>query len=179
MAIEFSQLEGLFQQVGFRIFSDPSHSVIRFGVRGIFGPQEFFVVLGASGGTIGIRTVRYLELQPGQPNAAPTLELMAMLNHRFNLIRFAWDRDSSEVVAYSELLLVDNTATPLQFAMFLQGYLVLVDLLSYRLRTVLQTGKDPGMGVPPSVPLSPEQRAMIEGMMGGAGGGGSGLPTEI
>jgi hypothetical protein len=96
------------------------------------------------------------------------LRVLGHLNYRFRLTKFGWDPKDGEIVAYADVWVEDGDLTQRQFGALFKSLIPAIDLAYKRLSTVMETGSDPGDGMPAGA-----------GSGKPAGESGGGLPTEL
>ena len=103
---------------------------------------------------------RYLTCPADHPHVAVVLRALAEINFQRRLVKFAWDPQDGELVAYADAWLMDGTLTQDQFQRMLDNFLPSIDECRARLEKAMDTGADPG-------PESPEE--MMKRLAGGEG----------
>jgi hypothetical protein len=144
MAIKIQQLQDLMKKEGLQFFVSPDQPMLRFGIRGQFGAHDIVVHLQDEGRFLQFRTISLLICPKDHPHAAAVHRLLLRLNYETRLVKYGWDANDGEVVAYADAWLMDNKPTQEQFSRMVHNFLPAIDMACQRLRTTLETGTDPG-----------------------------------
>jgi len=179
MAITFQQLQDLMKGEELKFYLAPDRPVLRFDIRGMAGAYNVMISLIDDGRFLQIRSANYASCPASHPHLASVLQLLAVLNCKRRLVKFAWDEDDGELVAYADLWVMDNGVTQAQFKRMLNNYLPVIDQSYPRIAKTIETGEDPGekewarislaAGAGPKGPegLPPELREMLEKLVAG------------
>jgi hypothetical protein len=166
MALTMEQLKNLMKQEKLRFFLDPDNPRIMFGATGLNGSYQLVISLENNGEFLQFRTLRFLFCPEDHPNVTEVLKVLGAENFRRRLVKFGWDANDGEIVAYADIWLQDNTVTQNQFSRMMSNYLPVVDMAHLRIRKAMETGQDPGDAEPDlSALLSslpPELRELAE-----------------
>ncbi|MBN1417601.1 MAG: YbjN domain-containing protein [Planctomycetes bacterium] len=176
MALTMDQLRALFDKEGLRYFVDPQGPRMMFGVGGLNGPFQIMVALDLEGRFLQIRTLNYHFCPASHANLLAVLRTMTTINYTTRFIKFAWDANDGEVVAYADTWIMDGTLTQEQIHRILGNFIPVIDLAIARIRQAMETGEDPGEMTPEkafaarlSDPNLPEPlRKMLEKLKEGA-----------
>src|ERR1035437_4249551 len=155
MAISFAQLQDLLKKEGYRYFIAPDQPVIRFSVAGRFGQYEVAIFLQEQGVFFQFRTVAYLRCTPDHPNLKAVLQTLSAINFQMRYLKLGWDPASDEIAGYGDGWVMDNQVTQQQFHQMLVNFLPGIDVSYPRIRSAMETGRDPGNQPPPVVPPRP------------------------
>lgn len=148
MAISFQELKDLISKESLKFFEDPRESRILLGMTGMHGQYELVISLMDNGQFLQFRTLHYLAC-PRQHSSTPAmLKVIADLNLRLRLVKFAWDAADGEVLAYADAWIMDGKLTQKQFNRMLANFMPAIDVNRRRLRDTLETGNDPGEVTP-------------------------------
>lgn len=144
MPIPFTELQQIVAREGLRFFLAPDRPVIQLGIGGVFGNYMLVIQLQDDGQFIQFRTVSYLQCPADHPYLGVVLQTMLTMNYEKRLVKFAWDKQDGEIVAYADMWLMDNALTQAQFSRMMHNFVPAIDIGWGRLKAVLETGSDPG-----------------------------------
>ena len=144
MAITFAQLQDLMKKEGYNFYLAQNEPTLRFWIRGLFGQYDILVPLQDDGRFLQFRTMNYLTCPPQHLNLPGVLKTLLTINSQKRLIKFAWNPAEGEIVAYADIWLMDNQLTQEQFSRMLGSFVPGIDVCYPRIKTALETGKDPG-----------------------------------
>ena len=155
MAISFAQLQDLLKKEGYRYFIAPDQPLIRFTVNGRFGQYDIAIFLMDQGVFFQFRTIGYLRCPSDHPNLKAVLQTLSAINYHMRYLKLGWDPASGEIAGYGDGWVMDNQVTQQQFQRMLGNFLPGIDMSYPRVRTAMETGRDPGSQPPPVVPPQP------------------------
>jgi hypothetical protein len=170
MALTFEKVQHLIKGEKLKFYIDPDRPVARFGISGTFGKYEVIVHLEEEGRFLQLRTLSYLTCPKDHSHLSAVLAVLGAENYRRRLVKFGWDSSDGEIVAYADLWVMDSDVTQAQFGRMMSNFLPVIDESFHRIKTTLETGKDPG---------EEDAGRVIAGKSGGPGGSGGALPPAL
>ncbi|MGF1613970.1 MAG: YbjN domain-containing protein [Gammaproteobacteria bacterium] len=142
MTLTLSELRSLADAEGLKYFLDPREDALLLAFQGGSGSYHMLILLDVNGQFLQFRTVEYVSVPPDHPHLLEALKLLVGMNFRVRMVKFAWNSDNGEVVAYADVWLQDAKLTQEQFHRMLSNYLPVIDDLHMHLQEVLE-GKAP------------------------------------
>lgn len=177
-------LKKLVEGAGLRYFLAPDRPMVMMGVEGVNGRFQLVVGLEEEGQFLQFRTIEYLWCPGDHPHLAEVLKVLGTINYRRRLVKFGWDPNDGEIVGYADIWLMDGTMTQQQFARMLHNFFPAIDLSISRIKTAMETGKDPGEADPGDLlrtalgrTLPGPVRALLEKLLGKKEPAGEGEET--
>jgi hypothetical protein len=164
MALTMEGLRKLVDAEGLHYFLAPDRPALMLNVTGVNGRYQFMIILDVDGQFLQLRTFGYRPCSANHPHLPELLKVIAQLNYRLRLVKFAWDPAEGEVVVYADIWLVDSEPTQAQFQRMIHTLFSAMDMHYPRIVKTLETGKDPG---------AEDLMAMVGRSMG------AGLPPEV
>jgi hypothetical protein len=137
-------LEKLMKAAKMKYFRDPDRPALMFPATGLFGTYQFVVILDVDGAFLQFRTLSYLHCEANHPHNYAVLKVLEETNYRLRLVKFGWDPQDGEIVAYVDHWVMDGSVTEAQFERMLGSLLPSVDMASARIKKTMETGTDPG-----------------------------------
>ena len=137
-------LKALLDDEDIHYFEDPRRDVVLINFQGLLGSYQLTICLDVDGELVGFRTFRYAYCPTDSQHLPELLQLLATLNLITHWVKWAWDVSDGEVVAMGDIWVMDTTLTQEQFRRMLANILQAIDLESQRIKTVIETGLDPG-----------------------------------
>uniref|UniRef100_A0A832A1R7 YbjN domain-containing protein n=1 Tax=Desulfacinum infernum TaxID=35837 RepID=A0A832A1R7_9BACT len=144
MAVTSDALRKILQGEELKFFLSPDGDRFILKMQGMNGLYDVVISREAEGRLVQFRTPNLATCSKGHKHLATLLELLAELNFRRRFIKFAWDPSDGEITTYGDLIVADGTLTADQFRTAFQTYMVSTDLAHDRIRSVIETGTDPG-----------------------------------
>ena len=138
-------VEKLMKAAKMRYFRDPERPALMFPATGLFGTYQFVVTLDVNGAFLQFRTINYLHCEANHSHIHEVLKVLGETNYRLRLVKFGWDPQDGEIVAYADLWVMDGSVTEAQFKRMLGSLLPSVDMASERIKKTMETGTDPGV----------------------------------
>jgi len=151
MAMQFTDLKKLLDQKNLKYYEKPGQSEVMANFSELFGKHQIVIRLEVDGTFLQFRTLGYLECPKSHPAIGPVLEVIGELNYRMRLVKFGWDPNDGEIVAYADMWLQDNDVTLQQFDKMLGNYMFSIDVSRHRLAQTIATGEDPGQVSPKEI----------------------------
>jgi hypothetical protein len=169
MALTMEGLRKLVDAEGLRYFLAPDRPALMLNVTGVNGRYQLMIILDVDGQFLQLRSLGYRLCSADHPHLAELLKVLAQLNYRLRLVKFAWDPSDGEVVVYADSWLVDSEPTQAQFQRMIHNYFSAIDTHYSRIAKTLETGKDPGaedlaamLGRALGAGLPPEMQKLLE-----------------
>jgi hypothetical protein len=148
VTVSIQQLQALAAGAGLKFFMAPDRPVMLMGFTGMFGSYQVIATTDLDGRFMQLRTMGYGSCGADHPHLEAVLKVLAALDYRLRLTKFAWDESDGEIIAYADLWLEDATLTQAQFAAMLRAFVPAIDLGHERIVKTMQTGVDPGTQMP-------------------------------
>jgi len=127
-----------------RFFRAPDRPALLVGARGLNGSYRVLVALEVDGQFLQFRTLDYLHCQADHKYATEVLKVIGDINFTRRILKLGWDPSDGEIVGYADACLMDSKLTQGQFKRMVEIYLPALDLSYGRIKTTMETGKDPG-----------------------------------
>ncbi len=156
MAIGMEDLKKLLDNEGLKYFVAPDRPLIMLGGTGQFGFYQMTIGLFNEGQFLQFRSMQYLRCPADHPHAQAVWRLLGDLNFALRLVKFGWDPADGEIMMYADHMVADGKVTQQQFGRMLHIFMPLLDLNYIRIKTVLETGRDPGETPLPPAPPAPK-----------------------
>ncbi len=144
MAISNGDLQTLLGNEGMNFFVHPQTNALLFNFTGMFARHQAVVSLQSDGTFLQFRSLGYSKCEPSHPNILAVLQVLGQINYLRKSVKFGWDPNDGEIVAYVDHAIEDGGVSQAQFHQLLWVFLVVIDLSSKRLADTLATGRDPG-----------------------------------
>lgn len=166
MAMTLEELKSLVSATGLKYFVHPELPMLSLGVSGERSRFQFTVSLQSEGQFLQLRTANLLACPASHAHLPALLLALAAVNYQYRCVKWAWDRNDGEVVAYCDAWIGDGKLTAQQVGAMLALFMQNVDANRPRAEKALETGADPGAiearpaaappsGPPPPGPASP------------------------
>jgi hypothetical protein len=139
-------------------------------LRGLDGPMPILVSSGSNGLIVQFRTVGMLQYK-GSPHRQLVEAKVLELNNEYKLAKFAVDGDT--VIGFVDLLVADARCTREQLKRCIMVLNMVIIPCKERLKSVLETGQDPGKQ---AVMLRVLEQ--LAGASAAGGGGGGATPSR-
>lgn len=165
MGLTLDRLKELVEGEDLRYFLAPDRPMVMMAFRGIHGSYQVVVPLEVDGRFLQVRTVGYMHCLPDHEHAAAVLAVLGQLNHRLRAVKFGWDPQSGEIVAYADVWVEDGDLTQRQFGALLRSVIPAIDVNHQRLTKTMASGQDPGEASADSLlagSIPPELRALVD-----------------
>lgn len=178
MATSLNEIEGFLRAKDLKFQRDDSKDMIVVPFkRGDGEPLIVVVRLEENGEFIKIFTPRLLSYLNG-PNKLVLMQALLHISWETKMLQWEYDPTDGEIRAIIEFPLEDATLTQRQFDRAMSGLLQLVEAFLPRLKTVIETGEDPGRRDDSNDELARAFRDFL-GQRGGGAGGGPDVPDEL
>ncbi|MFH1764066.1 MAG: YbjN domain-containing protein [Gemmatimonadota bacterium] len=151
MALTMERLKNLIAEEGLQFFLDPERDALMLSVSGLNGTYQFLILLEMEGEFLQFRTMAYHACAEDHRYVEATLKLLGELNYQLRFVKFGWDPNDGEIVAYGDVWIMDGELSPIQLTQMVQGYMAVIDLNHSRIDATIRTGKDPGQSDPLAV----------------------------
>lgn len=158
MTVSIQQLQTLASGAGLKCFMAPDRPAMLMGFSGKFGSYQVVATTQLDGRFMQLRTMGYGSCPADHPHLGAVLKVIAELDYKLRLSKFAWDVSDGELLAYADLWVEDATITQAQFVAMLRAFIPAIDLAHPRLVKTVETGVDPGM---PDVKGEPDQKRRV------------------
>ncbi len=142
MAAEISELKRLLDQSGVRHVDGPRGEILVM-VDARPEPVNLVVSRVDDGKLVQLRTVGLLN-GPERRYRRVLLKALLEANHRYKVVKFAFDPSDGEVVAYVDVLLGGARMTHTQMERYLRTMRTIVARTRTRAQAIVATGADPG-----------------------------------
>ena len=144
MAMTVQEVSKLMDTEGLRYFVDPARPVLFFGIGGTHGKYQILIILDSEGQFLQFRTIQYGECKKGNPHLPLLLRVLGEVNARNRFVKYGWDPNDGEVMAYGDVWLADAKLTQDQFHRMMGNFLPVIDADMRRIAHVVAHGTDPG-----------------------------------
>jgi hypothetical protein len=144
MTMALDDLKRLLDGQGLKYFLAPDRPTAMLGMMGPSGPYQFVVKLEVDGRFLQFRTVALAYCPDGHEHLEAVLRVLAAVNTKVRLFKFAWDANDGEIVGYADVWLEDAVLSEAQFKRMLHNFVPVIDMNLSRIRAVIDGGEDPG-----------------------------------
>jgi hypothetical protein len=144
MALTLDELRGLMESLDFQYFIDPRRPLLRSGGKGQHGSYDFVLALQDDGNFLQLRTLGYQSCAADHRNLGVALQVLADFNYSLRFLKFGWDSNDGEVVAYGDVWLADAKLSQPQFRAIFGNFVVGIDGCYPRITQAIQAGIDIG-----------------------------------
>lgn len=151
MAATLEDIKQFLERKNLRYFVHPERPVLMLGMQGVFGTYQFLALLEREGEFFQFRTSNYLHCPADHPNLKEVLKVLASINHKMRLVKFAWNPSSGEIAVYADIWLMDGILTRKQFDRMIDTYLPVADVSFERIKKTMEIGRDPGEKKPEDI----------------------------
>lgn len=176
MATTLDQIEAYLGARGLKFRRDEANGtvLVPFGFKEAGFERVLFVVRLQENGEFFELIVPQLFHYPDGPNKLPLMQTLLHISWETKMLQWEYDPSDGEIRATIEFPLEDAPLTQRQFNRVLEAMLQFITVYGPRVRTVLETGSDPGRR-PSQQPADELARSFLEYLEGRApSGGGSG-----
>ena len=154
MAITFHQLQELLKGERINYYIAPDRPIARFVMMGSYARHDIVIHIQEDGQFLQFQTIACLACAAGHPHLTTIMQMLAVMNCQRRLVKWGWDAQYGEVVAFADVWIADAQVTPGQFNRMFNSFFSSVDIGAQRLRTALETGRDPGDPIPQPHPAA-------------------------
>jgi len=152
MALTMAGLRKLLDGEGLKYFLHPDQPVVLMGMGGLYGSYQIGISLQDDGRFLQLRTLGYVRCPATHEHLATVLRTLAEINFRVRFVKFGWDPQDGEIMAYADMWVMDGTVTQAQFNRIMANLIPTIDLNYPRLGRTMETGVDPGVPDLPGMP---------------------------
>ena len=152
MALTMAGLRKLLDGEGLKYFLHPDQPIVLMGVGALNGSYQIGLSLQNEGEFLQLRTLGYVRCPATHEHLATVLRTLAEINFRVRFVKFGWDPQDGEIMAYADMWVMDGTVTQAQFSRILANLIPTIDLNFPRIGRTMETGKDPGGPELPGMP---------------------------
>ncbi len=175
MSTSFEQIEGFLESRNLKYQRDESRKsiLVPFGFSEAGFDQVVFVVRLQEDGEFFEILVPNLFKYPDGPHKLPLMQTLLNISWETKMLQWEYDPSDGEIRATIEFPLEDAPMTSRQFFRAFDGMLQFIQVFGPRIRTVIETGKDPSRR---SDDTAPDElaRSFLDYLRGKKGGGGPG-----
>lgn len=173
MATTFSQIEEYLQSRGLKYRRDEERSsiLVPFGLPEAGFDRVVLVIRLQENGEFFEIIVPGVFTYPDGPNKLPLMQTLLHTSWETKMLQWEYDPSDGEIRATIEFPLEDAPLTQRQFFRAFDAMLQFLTVYGPRIRTVLETGQDPGRR-PAQTPPDELARSFLEYLRGGHGGAG-------
>lgn len=144
MPLSLDELKKLLDAEEIRYFQHPAKPVVLAGFGGLNGSHQITISLYLDGHFLQFRTMNFATCKADNANLAATMRLLMGLNLKTRWVKWCWDQNDGEVCAMGDMWVADGGVTRTQLQRMLGNILPAIDVELPRIKSVIDTGKDPG-----------------------------------
>ena len=179
MATTLAEVEGYLGARGLQFRRDEANGsiLVPFGFKEAGFERVLIVVRLQENGEFVEVIAPNLFHYPDGPNKLPLMQTLLHISWETKMLQWEYDPTDGEIRATIEFPLEDAPLTQRQFYRVLDAMLQFITVYGPRVRTVLETGSDPGRR-PAEPPADELARSFLEYLSGRRGDGGGDEPPD-
>jgi len=146
MATSFEQIEGFLKSRNLKFQRDNKRQsiLVPFGFSDVGFDQIIVVIWLQENGEFFEIFIPKLFTYPNGPHKLPLMQTLLNISWETKMLQWEYDPSDGEIRPTIEFPLEDSLMTSRQFFRAFDGMLQFVQVFGPRIRTVIETGKDPG-----------------------------------
>lgn len=144
MAMTIEEFKALLEKCNVRYFQHPTDPIVLTSFGGMLGVYQITISLQSDGNFLQFRTLNYATCRADNPHLPTVLHHLADFNLRSRWVKWSWNSHDGDISVSGDFWIMDGTVTPAQFDRMIANILGVIDLESERLKTIIETGNDPG-----------------------------------